>query len=169
MHGASSHVADCNDGSVSWATLKKGVFTAVSEQFAACQALSKNGDCPERRPAWYCRFSENRKKGRLFRFTYTNYWIKMCEFRDQVERQTCYLVPRKVFPEGLMSSWRTNMSNTLAWNGISNWWSGMYPTCKKHQPKRQDETYTYIYVYNHRSQWQYKTTAIYYMPPPAAT
>ena len=26
-----------------------------------------------------------------------------------------------------------------------------------------------IYIYNHRSQWQYKATAIYYMSPPAAT
>ena len=40
-------------------------------------------------------------------------------------------LPRQVFPEGLMSSsCRTDMSNTLAQNCISNWWGGAYPTCK---------------------------------------
>ena len=40
------------------------------------------------------------------------------------------VLPRQVFPEGLMSSCRTEMSNTLAQNSISNWWGGVYPTCK---------------------------------------
>ena len=53
----------------------------------------------------------------------------MCEFRDQVDR-TFKVLPRKVFPEGLMSSCRTDMSNTLAQNSILNWWGGMCLTCK---------------------------------------
>ena len=42
------------------------------------------------------------------------------------------LLPRKVVPEGLMSSCRADMSDTLAQNGHCELWSGRYRTCKKH-------------------------------------
>ena len=45
-------------------------------------------------------------------------------------------LPRQVFPEGLMSSCRADMSNTLAQNGHCELLSGVYQSAKTHPTER---------------------------------
>ena len=82
------------------------------------------------------RNGEARHSGTLF-----NRWLRQGE---KWEKANCFnvwiqrsgrrfkLLPRKVVPEGLMSSCRADMSDTLAQNGHCELWSGRYRTCKKH-------------------------------------
>ena len=80
---------------------------------------------------------------------------------------------RQVFPEGLMSLWRTDMSNTLDQNCRCEFCCGMHQT-----KKQQHNTMRWpLYIYNHSRPWRYKTTYIYIIiyyiytihAPPAAT
>ena len=65
------------------------------------------------------------------------------------------------------------MNHTLAQNNLCEFWCGMQRTCKNTNNKLTRRMkliiYNYIKTYNHSRHWPYKTTAIKYMSPPAAS
>ena len=80
-----------------------------------------------------------------------------------------HFLPRKAFPEGLMSSCRIR-HESHTYFGLSYrivMWNAT--VVQKHQQtkitRRDEPVYIYIYIRKHRRQWQYKATAINYVSP----
>ena len=69
------------------------------------------------------------------------------------------------------TSFKMVHTHTLAQNNLCEFWCGMQRTRKNTDNKltRRMNIYIYKKTYNHSRQWPYKTTAIKYMSPPAAS
>ena len=90
----------------------------------------KKGDCPVLRPV--VQHNDRQVKPEKMP-TVPLYFDKLLPENVWIQRssQRFQFLPRQVFPEGLMSSCRADMSDTLAQTGHCELWSGMYRTCKK--------------------------------------
>ena len=100
----------------------------VSAQRAA--SCSENGDSPKSGQLFYQRHPTGwtSKKWTTVSLYLNEVPGEKCKFRDQVEGSN--ILPRQVFPEGLMSPWRTDMSNTLDQNCRCEFFCRMQRTCK---------------------------------------
>ena len=74
------------------------------------------------------RRDETRKKANCFTLLR---WLTRLKLSIQRSSRLFKFLPSQVFPQGLMSSCRADMSHTLAQNCHCELWSGAYPTCKK--------------------------------------